>query len=173
MLQALLSPRILLPLLGVWSGLLVTLLQGVALFHSLAELASAAVAWSFFLIAWNTRDLQQNPYVLHLGMAALAVGLLDTLHALAYPGMAVLGRAGGRTSSSNSGWPSGPSGRRPCSSPRSRRRAAGGPGPPWPATPWPWGSPSRRSASDSSRSAGGRGSARPPSRSAWISSSPS
>ncbi len=59
-------------------------------FHTLVELASVAVAWGIFMLAWNSRHLSDNRYVLFLGLAFLFVGFVDLLHTLAYKGMGVL-----------------------------------------------------------------------------------
>lgn len=56
------------------------------LFHGLVELFSTAVAWSVFLLAWNTRSISSNDTLLFLGIAYLAVGLIDLAHTLAYKG---------------------------------------------------------------------------------------
>ncbi|WP_147819856.1 sensor histidine kinase [Salidesulfovibrio onnuriiensis] len=59
------------------------------LFHSLAETISIAVAWAVFVVAWNSRRVVENNYVLLIGIGFLFSGLLDFLHTLAYPGMGV------------------------------------------------------------------------------------
>ena len=60
------------------------------LFHSLVEMFGIVVACGIFVIAWNSRSLQQNGYFLFLGVGYLAVGATDLLHTLAYKGMGVL-----------------------------------------------------------------------------------
>jgi diguanylate cyclase (GGDEF)-like protein len=60
------------------------------LFHVLAELFSIVVAWTIFVIFWNTRNIQESTYFLLIGIAALFVGFLDLIHMLAYTGMSVL-----------------------------------------------------------------------------------
>ncbi|RJX32469.1 MAG: hypothetical protein C4525_10320 [Desulfarculus sp.] len=79
---------------GLWglvafAGLYLASLYSYLLFHSLAEIFSVVVACAVFVVAWNTRGIQQNPYLLFLGMAYLFVGALDFLHMLAYKGMGV------------------------------------------------------------------------------------
>lgn len=59
------------------------------LFHSLAETISIAVAWAVFVVAWNSRRVVENNYVLLIGIGFLFSGLIDFLHTLAYPGMGV------------------------------------------------------------------------------------
>ncbi len=68
-------------------GLYLTTFHHYLLFHSLVELFSVAIAWGIFALAWNSRHLMQNNYLLLLGIAYLFVGNLDLLHALSYKGM--------------------------------------------------------------------------------------
>jgi len=65
----------------------VIIFNNYLLFHTLAELASIAVAWCIFMIAWNTRALAKNACFLTIGVAYLWVGGLDLLHTLSYKGM--------------------------------------------------------------------------------------
>lgn len=64
------------------------------LFHSLAELFAIVIICGMFIIAWNTRHLMTNHYFLFIGIAYLYVGLLDTLHLIAYQGMGILATGG-------------------------------------------------------------------------------
>jgi signal transduction histidine kinase len=59
------------------------------LFHSLAELFSIVVAAGIFMLAWNSRTILKNEYLLLLGIAYLFIGAQDLLHTLAYKGMGV------------------------------------------------------------------------------------
>jgi len=59
------------------------------LFHALAELFSIVVACGVFMIAWNSRHLQQNGFFLCIGIASLCVAGLDFFHLLAYKNMGV------------------------------------------------------------------------------------
>ncbi|MDI6852479.1 MAG: MASE3 domain-containing protein [Deltaproteobacteria bacterium] len=70
-------------------GLYLTTFNHYILFHSLVEMFSVAIAWAIFALAWNSRHLMQNNYLLLLGIAYLFVGNLDLLHTLAYKGMQV------------------------------------------------------------------------------------
>ncbi len=71
------------------AGLYLTSFYSYLLFHSLVELFSVAIAWAVFAIAWNSRRLIRNNYLLLLGISYLFVGSLDLLHTLAYKGMGV------------------------------------------------------------------------------------
>ncbi len=65
-------------------------LESYLLFHSLAELFAIVVSAGVFIILWNSRKFVQNQYLLILGVASLAVGVLDMMHLLTYKGMGVL-----------------------------------------------------------------------------------
>jgi PAS domain S-box-containing protein len=73
----------------IFCGLYLISLQGYVLFHTAVELFSIAVAWDIFFIAWNSRRLLANNYLLFLGISYLFVGGIDLLHTLAYKGMGV------------------------------------------------------------------------------------
>ena len=73
----------------VLAGLYLTRLYSYLLFHSLAEFFSIAVAWSIFILAWNSRRFITNHYLLFLGVAYFFVADVDLLHTLAYKGMGV------------------------------------------------------------------------------------
>jgi len=57
------------------------------LFHSLAELFSIVIACGIFMVAWNSRRILENNYVLFLGIAYLFVAGIDLVHTMAYKGM--------------------------------------------------------------------------------------
>lgn len=78
-----------LAVLAAAAGLYLTSFYSYLLFHSLVELFSVAIAWAVFALAWNSRRLIRNNYLLLLGIAYLFVGSLDLLHTLAYKGMNV------------------------------------------------------------------------------------
>ncbi len=59
------------------------------IFHSLGEMLSIAIAWSVFTLSWNTQKIVRNDNLLLLGIAYLSVGLMDSLHMLAYKGLGV------------------------------------------------------------------------------------
>jgi diguanylate cyclase (GGDEF)-like protein/PAS domain S-box-containing protein len=67
--------------------LYLTSLYSYALFHIVAESFSIVIAFSLFMIAWNTRQLATNNYVLFLSIAFVFAGLIDFVHTLAYKGM--------------------------------------------------------------------------------------
>ena len=70
-------------------GLYITSLYSYILFHIVAESFSIVIAFSLFMIAWNTRHLTKNNYVLVISVAFLCAGLIDFVHTLAYKGMGV------------------------------------------------------------------------------------
>ncbi|MDK2892697.1 MASE3 domain-containing protein [Methanohalophilus sp.] len=69
------------------TGLYIISLYNYLLFHSLVELFSIIIAFAFFLIVWNRRDIIENNYVLITGIAYLFIASIDLLHTLAYKGM--------------------------------------------------------------------------------------
>ncbi|HEY78084.1 MAG TPA: PAS domain S-box protein [Dehalococcoidia bacterium] len=75
-------------------GLYLASLYSYLLFHIIAEIFSIIVAFSIFIISWNSRRFIDNNYFLFIGIAFLFVGLMDLAHTIAYPGMAVLPGSG-------------------------------------------------------------------------------
>lgn len=65
------------------------------LFHTLAELFSIAVAWSLFIVVWNSRHLSDNRAFVFIGIAYLFIGSIDLVHALSYKGMGVIAKEWG------------------------------------------------------------------------------
>ena len=63
--------------------------QDYLLFHSLVEAFSIVIAFAIFAIAWNSRKIVENSYLLFVGLAFLAVVPIDLVHTLAYKGMGV------------------------------------------------------------------------------------
>jgi len=64
------------------------------LFHSMAELFSIIIAASIFVIAWNTRKLSPNPYLMYIAISYLFVAFIDLIHILSYKGMGVFAATG-------------------------------------------------------------------------------
>jgi len=64
-------------------------LYNYLLFHCLVEGFSIVVACGTFMIAYNTRRLMTNHYLLFAGIAYLFVALIDTAHTLSYEGMQI------------------------------------------------------------------------------------
>ncbi|HKJ99520.1 MAG TPA: MASE3 domain-containing protein [Desulfotignum sp.] len=60
------------------------------MFHTLAELFAILVAWSLFVIMWNTKNLVENKALVFIGIAYLFVGGIDLVHTLLYKGMGFL-----------------------------------------------------------------------------------
>ncbi len=70
-------------------GLYFTTRVDYLLFHSLAEIFSIVVAFSIFVITWNSKKYISNPYLLFLGIASLFIASLDLLHIFSYKGMPI------------------------------------------------------------------------------------
>ena len=76
-------------ILVLMAGILLTRLSSYLLFHSIAEIFSIVVAFSIFILAWNSVAFARNGYLSVLGMGLLFVATIDTLHMLAFKGMGV------------------------------------------------------------------------------------
>jgi PAS domain S-box-containing protein len=64
-----------------------TSLYSYLLIHSLIEIATVAVAFTIFILIWNTRSYLENNYLKILGIGYAFIALIDLLHTLAYKGM--------------------------------------------------------------------------------------
>lgn len=84
------------PLAGllILSGLCLIGFHNYLLFHSIAEIFTVAIAGGIFMIAWNSRRILDNNYLLFIGIAYPFVAGLDLLHTLAYQGMGVFTTGG-------------------------------------------------------------------------------
>ncbi|HSR36678.1 MAG TPA: GGDEF domain-containing protein, partial [Desulfurivibrionaceae bacterium] len=71
------------------AALYATSFYNYLLFHSLAEIFSIVIAFTIFIIAWNSRDHLGHSYLYLLGIAYLFIGFLDLVHTLAYKGMRI------------------------------------------------------------------------------------
>ncbi|MBC8208802.1 MAG: PAS domain-containing protein [Desulfobulbaceae bacterium] len=78
----------------IFGGLILTSRANFLLFHSLVEIFSITVTGCIFIIAWNTRHLATNSFLVFLGIAYLFIGGIDTLHTLAYKGLGVFPDSG-------------------------------------------------------------------------------
>jgi signal transduction histidine kinase len=70
--------------------LYISSLYNYLLFHTLAELFSIVISCCVFMVAWNSRRILDNQYLLFLGVAFLFVGVLDLAHTISYKGMGIL-----------------------------------------------------------------------------------
>ena len=69
--------------------LYLTSMYDYLLFHSIAEVFSIVIAFAIFILAWNSRHIIDNYYLLFLGISYLFIGGIDFLHMLAYRGIGV------------------------------------------------------------------------------------
>ena len=58
-------------------------------FHTFVELFSIIVAFSLFVIAWNSSEFNRNKYLIFVGIAYFFIGSMDLIHTMAYHGMNV------------------------------------------------------------------------------------
>ena len=86
-------------LVGMLAGAMLTVLDSFLLFHTLAEIFSIVIAFSVFIVAWNSSALVKNNYLLVLGIGSLFIALIDTVHTISYNGMGVLPNIGVTVSS--------------------------------------------------------------------------
>ena len=81
--------RILLPWLGISFFLYGMSRYNYLLFHSIAEGFAIVIACAVFMLAWNSRRIIDNSYLLLIGIAYLFVAIVDAVHTFAYNGMGV------------------------------------------------------------------------------------
>ncbi|MDD5170367.1 MAG: MASE3 domain-containing protein [Syntrophales bacterium] len=70
-------------------GFYLSSLYSYLLFHGLIEISTIAVAFTIFILTWNTRRYLTNNYLRLLGIGYAFIALIDLLHTLAYKGMNV------------------------------------------------------------------------------------
>lgn len=70
-------------------GLYLSSLYSYLLFHSLVEIVTIAIAFTLFILTWNTRKYLTNNYLKLLGIGYAFIAFIDLLHTLAYKGMSV------------------------------------------------------------------------------------
>jgi PAS domain S-box-containing protein len=89
--QDLISSKLKTALIGtiLLYGLYLTSRHNYLLFHSISEIFSIVIACGIFMVAWNSRFIAKNNYMLFIGIAYLFMAFLDLMHTLAYKGMGV------------------------------------------------------------------------------------
>jgi PAS domain S-box-containing protein len=70
-------------------GLYVSSLFSYPLFHSLIEIATIAISFTLFILAWNARRFLTNDCLKFVGIGYAFIAVIDLLHTLAYKGMAI------------------------------------------------------------------------------------
>lgn len=73
-------------------GLYFTAHINYLVFHTLAETFSVVIAFSIFVIAWNSKKYIHNAYLLFIGIAYFFIAMFDLLHTLTYEGMPLFTR---------------------------------------------------------------------------------
>lgn len=69
--------------------LYISSLYSYLLFHTIAEIFSICIAFTVFLIAWNSSRYIKNNYFMMVGISFLFIGLLDLFHTMSYEGMQI------------------------------------------------------------------------------------
>jgi len=72
------------------SGLYILGQRDFLFFHTGIELFAVSVGWGVFLIAWSSRRMIDNHYIVLLGISFFFTGILDIVHTLTYKGMGVV-----------------------------------------------------------------------------------
>lgn len=75
--------------IALFATLYATSLYSYLLFHSAVELFGIAVSMAVFMVAWHSRRYLDNGFLAVLAAAFLCVGLVSSIHMLAYSGMGV------------------------------------------------------------------------------------
>jgi PAS domain S-box-containing protein len=70
-------------------GLYLSSFYSYLLFHNLIEITTVAIAFTLFILTWNTRRYLKNNYLRLLGIGYAFIAMIDLLHTLAYKGMGV------------------------------------------------------------------------------------
>jgi PAS domain S-box-containing protein len=63
--------------------------QNYLIFHSLVEIFSIVIFGSIFFIMWSGRKLVDQGYLLLIGISSFFIGIIDSMHLLAFQGMSV------------------------------------------------------------------------------------
>jgi signal transduction histidine kinase len=84
------KPLAVLTWLFILAGLYLSSLHSYLLFHVVVELFSIAIAFCVFMIAWNSRKLISNNYLLLVGISYLFMGCLDLAHTMSFKGMNII-----------------------------------------------------------------------------------
>lgn len=59
------------------------------LFHIIVEFFSICIAFTVFMISWNSSTYLKNNYLILIGIAYLFIGFLDMFHTISYKGMSI------------------------------------------------------------------------------------
>ncbi|WP_297424010.1 GGDEF domain-containing protein [Clostridium sp.] len=64
-------------------------LYNYLLFHTVAEIFSICIAFTMFLMTWNSAKYINNKYLIIVGIAYLFIGVLDLFHTMSYKGIRI------------------------------------------------------------------------------------
>ncbi|WHH59563.1 GGDEF domain-containing protein [Petroclostridium sp. X23] len=76
-------------MVAMLTALYLSSLYNYLLFHSIAEIFSICIAFTIFMLTWNSEKYIKSNYLLLIGVAYLFIGFLDLLHTLSYKGMKI------------------------------------------------------------------------------------
>lgn len=67
-----------------------SLSKSYLLFHTIIELQSIIIAFTVFIITWNSKKILENQYLFFVGIAYFFIGTLDLFHTLTFKGMNII-----------------------------------------------------------------------------------
>ena len=71
------------------AALYIASLYSYLLFHSVVEILTISIAFTIFILTWNTKAYDINNYLRIVGIGYTFIAIIDLLHTLAYKGMAI------------------------------------------------------------------------------------
>lgn len=70
-------------------GLYFASFHNYLLFHSVAEIFSICIAFTIYIITWNSKEFIKGNFLMVIGIAYLFIGFLDLIHTLSFKGMSI------------------------------------------------------------------------------------
>lgn len=64
-------------------------LYNYLLFHTIAEIFSVCIAFTIFVLTWNSNSYLKNNYLILIGVSYFFIGLIDLFHTISYKGMQI------------------------------------------------------------------------------------
>ena len=64
-------------------------LYNYLLFHTISEIFSICIAFTVFLITWNSNNYLKNNYLILIGISYFFIGVIDLFHTMSYKGMQI------------------------------------------------------------------------------------
>ncbi|WP_411680924.1 MASE3 domain-containing protein [Clostridium thailandense] len=64
-------------------------LYNYLLFHTIAEIFSVCIAFTIFVLTWNSNSYLKNNYLILIGISYFFIGVIDLFHTMSYKGMQI------------------------------------------------------------------------------------